>query len=86
MINFLVGDKNPRMNSGLNPQNNLQRSNSMMGNDPTHFSSNQQSNESNMQQFPADAQQNMPFGPNNPSNNPKMPNFLDQKPDVTFYR
>ncbi|KAG5681296.1 hypothetical protein PVAND_010747 [Polypedilum vanderplanki] len=71
-----LGDKN-RLSSGS--QNNLQRSNSMMGNDPTQFPNhpqggNQQSNESNMQ-FP-DAP-NMPFA--NVSQN-KMQNFMDQKP------
>lgn len=85
MIIFL-GDKN-RINPS--PQGNLQRSNSMMGNDPSqqqqqqqfppHLQgSNQQSNESNMP-FSTDAQ--MPFGPNSlPQGNAKMPNFMDQKP------
>jgi hypothetical protein len=85
IFSAMTGDKN-RLSSG--PQNNLQRSNSMMGNDPSQFSNhpqgaNQQSNESNMQ-FPTDAP-NMPFGPNVPQN--KMPNFMDQKPgDVSASR
>ncbi|XP_070495956.1 protein BCL9 homolog isoform X3 [Chironomus tepperi] len=79
----LSGDKNRINSAGPSPQNNLQRSNSMMGNDPTQFSphpqgNNQQSNESNMQ-FPNDTP-NMPFGPNVQQNNNKMPNFMDQKP------
>jgi hypothetical protein len=79
----IQGDKNRINSAGPSPQNNLQRSNSMMGNDPTQFSphpqgNNQQSNESNMQ-FPNDTP-NMPFGPNVPQNSNKMPNFMDQKP------
>lgn len=51
---------------------------------PPHMQGNpnQQSSESNM---PFPDTQNMPFGPNSslPQNNSKMPNFMDQKPDVS---
>lgn len=80
-LNFLKGDKLRINSSGPSPQNSLQRSNSMMSNDLTHFShqhpnNQQQSNESNMQ-FPSDTP-NMPFGTNAQQN--KMSNFSDQKP------
>lgn len=88
MTSFFAGDKNRINQSGPSPQNNLQRSNSMMGNDMSQFpphqhpNNQQQSNESNMQ-FPSDTP-NMPFGPNaqqqQQQQNNKMGNFMEQKP------
>ena len=85
LFKLLLGDKNRINSSG--PQNNLQRSNSMMGNNndlsqfPPHQHpiNQQQSNESNMQ-FPSDTP-HMPFGPNaQQQQQNKMGNFMDQKP------
>lgn len=86
-ISSSTGDKNRINSSGPSPQNNLQRSNSMMGNEMSQFpphqqhpNNQQQSNESNMQ-FPSDTP-NMPFGPNAQQHQQqnKMGNFMDQKP------
>lgn len=87
LFKSFLGDKNRINSAGPSPQNNLQRSNSMMGNnDPSSYAAHQQqSNESNMQ-FPTDTP-NMPFGPNaHQQQQNKMGNFMDQKApnEVTF--